>query len=289
MGGIKPVRVGRCFIRALIDSDILIYEAAFAGQDKETGEVHSFDYVREVFDSKVEDILRHTDAGEFTLYLSGPENFRTSIAKTKPYKGTRKQEKPWHYENLRTYIQSLGNSVLTDGIEADDAICIEQTKRLAQADTIICTRDKDLRICPGYHFGWEHGNQPEFFPQWVEKRGVLTLVETTSGKGIISKEIKGTGLLFFYSQLITGDSTDNIPGLPKGGPVLAYELLKNCEEEVDMFNAVRTAYEIWGRKNEIPIAQVREYLIEQAQLLWMIQELDDEGKPVMWRPPIDWA
>ncbi len=275
-------------MKALIDSDLLVYETAWAGEDRETGDVHSFEYVKEIFNNKVEDILRHTDAGEFTLYLSGPNNFRTLIAKTKPYKGTRLQEKPWHYGNLRAYIRSLDH-VYTDGIEADDAICIEQTRRLESADTIICSRDKDLRICPGWHYGWEHGRQPEFFPQWVDKRGSLALVETTSGKGIVTKEIKGTGLLFFYSQLITGDTTDNIPGLPKGGPVLAFELLKNCEDETSMFKAVETAYLIWGHKNEIAIAKVREYLIEQAQLLWMIQELDNEGQPVMWRPPIDWA
>lgn len=373
---------------ALIDADMLLYQSAFAGQDRETGEIHSFDYVAENFESNVDMIKRAVEAEDCILYLTGPNNFRFNIAKTKPYKGTRKEEKPYHYDNLKFYIKALPNTVVTDGYEADDAMCIKQianakefglalnthagkvlvdyedyekyrkttfilnnkgyvindtgkgdtrnvwllhrdimgnpkgyvvdhingdkldnrkynlrictiaenvrnsesrsgtsrykgvhwdssrnkwlaslkyqreNKFLGRFDseeqaaiaydnaaklyfgefarlnfdkpivkpfqeTIICSRDKDLRMCPFWHYGWEHGNQPEFFPTYVERLGEITLSED-------KKKIKGTGLKFFYSQLITGDTVDNIPGLPKGGPVLAALTLADAVSEQEM-------------------------------------------------------
>lgn len=265
---------------ALLDADILTYECAFAGQDKETGEVHSFEYVSQLLEDKIYMIKQGAGADEAKLFLTGSGNFREAIAVTKPYKGTRKEEKPWHYDNLRAYILSLPNSVLTQGIEADDAMCIEQTRRLEAKDTIICSRDKDLRICRGWHYGWEHGAQPEFFPEFVSDIGRIDLeIKGTPEKP--RKEIKGTGLKFFYSQLITGDKTDNIPGLPKGGPVLAYDLLAHLDTEEALYEAVRSVYS--DKLGE----GYATYLLEQARLLWMIQELDENNNPIMWNPPID--
>lgn len=261
-------------MKALIDADILLYQSAFAGQDRDTGEIHSFDYVAENFESNVEMIKRAVEADEAILYLTGPNNFRFNIAKTKPYKGTRQEEKPYHYKNLRFYIEALPNAVVTDGYEADDAMCIEQYKRLESQDTIICSRDKDLRMCPGWHYGWEHGGQPEFFPTYVSPLGEITLSED-------KKKIKGTGLKFFYSQLITGDSVDNIPGLPKGGPVLAALTLADAVNEQEMCERVATLYHAKLGDNWY------EYFLEQAQLLWMVREVDENNIPIMWRPPID--
>jgi len=267
---------------ALVDGDILLYESAFAGQDKETGEIHSFDYVREIFDEKLATICRAVEADSSHIYLTGDNNFRLTIAKTKPYKGTRHEEKPWHYENLRAYLSALPNVTITDGYEADDAMCIEQCKRLEAKDTIICSRDKDLRMCPGFHYGWEHGNQPEFFPEWVDRIGNIELAEKFSEvTQKTTKKIKGTGLKFFYSQLITGDTVDNIPGLPKAGPVVAFDNLNGCNTDGDMYKCVSQLYQ--GKLGD----NWEEYLSEQAQLLWMVQELDENNNPVHWRPPVD--
>lgn len=261
-------------MQALIDGDILVYESAFAGQDRETGEIHSFDYVREIFDEKVLSISATVYGTETPLiYLTGSSNFRNEIAKTKPYKGGRKEEKPFHYHNLRAYASSLPNCIVSEGLEADDLICIEQYSRLKQRDTIICTRDKDLRMCPGYHYGWEHAGQPEFFPQWVDELGEI---EINSKRN----KLKGVGLKFFYSQVITGDSVDNIPGLPRGGPALAFDRISPCTSSLEMWDVVKTLYE-----NKLGEGYM-EYLMEQINLLWMVRELDEEGKPIPFKPPV---
>ncbi len=163
------------------------------------------------------------------------------------------------------------NAIVVDGIEADDAICIKQTEHGAKyPGTVICTRDKDLRQCPGMHYGWELGNQPSFGPKLVDEFGQINLVKE-------GKEIKGYGGIFFYAQLITGDTVDSIPGLPKGGPKKAWDLLGNVKTLDDAEEAVVGAYRASYGDSWY------EELMEQAHLLYMIRELDDEGHPVMFK------
>jgi len=259
-------------MRALIDADILHYEAAFVGSDKETGEIHSFDYVEAIFLNKIQEILTAVGATSYTLFLTGEGNFRYDVATVKPYKGTRLPDKPFHYNNLKAYILSLPETVLCEGYEADDGMAIAQTK-----ETVICTRDKDLRQVPGLHYGWEIGLQPEFPLQYVDKLGKLTLTTTYTEEGKVKgKNLKGTGLKFFYSQLVSGDPVDNIPGIPGLGIIAAYEALTDALSESELYSAVQGMYEKkYGEEWE-------ERMTEQAYLLWMVRELNPDGSPIMW-------
>ena len=277
-------------MQPLIDGDILVYEVAFSGQfkDEETDEVrpHPFEYVAEILDDKIRQICDAVWATEEPIiYLTGKTNFRFDIAKTKPYKGNRYKDKPFHYKNLRAYMKHKYNTVEVEGIEADDAMCIEQTKRIGSLDTIICSRDKDLRICEGMHFGWEIGNSPQFGPKRVSYLGELQFeykeeVDAKTGEPKeVLKKVRGEGLKFFYAQLIMGDPVDNIPGLPRGGPFTVKAALEPCETELEMFEVVLGLYE--KRYGE----EARERLLEQARLLWMVRETDEEGNPVMWEFP----
>lgn len=282
-------------MRALIDADLLVYECAFGAENRETGQIYSFESVRIKLDKKIADILDAVGATEHTLFLTGEGNFREDIADSKPYKGNRKQPRPWHYQNTRVYLESLG-AVVIDGMEADDAMAIEQMKDYSQAEsmsmcnTVICSRDKDLRQVPAYHYGWEVHNQPEYKMTWVDELGEIELVEKEDKHGKIKKSIKGTGLKFFYSQLITGDPTDNIPGLRLGGAILAFNCLNDCTDEQEMFQVCRAAYRRRAAKDHAILddaldAYVDALMLEMGQLLWMIRELDEEGKPVMWKFP----
>jgi len=276
-------------MKPLIDTDILLYECSSVAEHKDEP-IKGFAFVEEVFLNKVEEICRAVGATEEPiLYLTGKGNFREEVAVTKPYKGTRTQEKPFHYKNLKAYIRGLPNCVEVEGMEADDAMAIEQTScnsvgKYCPVDgprnTVICTRDKDLRMVPGWHYGWECGKQPEFKLQWVDEIGEIHLIEKVNAKGKVSSEIKGTGLKFFYSQLITGDKVDDIPGLKGCGSIAAFCALRNCKTEREMYEAVENLYR---EKAEYPLT----LLYEQAYLLWMVRELDEEGEPVMWREPDD--
>lgn len=279
-------------MKALIDADILAYECAWGSQDRESGEIFSFDSVRERVDQKILDICDAVGADSYQLYLTGKGNFRENIAVSKPYKGNRVQEKPFHFKNTRAYLESLG-AIVVQGMEADDAMVIAQMENLPsnlkecreKDTTVICTRDKDLRQAPGWHYGWEMGLQPEYKLRWIDELGDLELIERSK-----KKEVKGHGLKFFYSQLITGDATDNIPGLRLGGAAKAYQALKDAKTEQEMYLAVRKLYKERAIKDYPHLgegidAHVDELILEQGRLLWMVRELDEDGNPVMWNPP----
>lgn len=294
-------------MKALIDADMLLYELAAGGEDKKEGLVFSFETLIPRIEQKIQDICDAVGATSHVLYITGKGNFREKIATVKKYKGNRDgQEKPFHYANVKAYMMSLG-AVLVEGMEADDAMAIEQTLDAPccpvrgehvwhpdLCDTVICTRDKDLRMVPGFHFGWECGLQPEYSLRWVDELGQLELTP--------KRKIKGDGLKFFYSQILTGDRTDNIPGLAGCGDVAAYNTLKECNTEGELLEAVLEAYLkplitknpmgfAVDKETEVesltlkykPIA--REQVLEQGRLLWMVRELDEKGEPVMWEIP----
>lgn len=279
-------------MQPLVDADILLYEIGACGQytDPATEELifREFDFVAHLLDQKIKEICAMVWATEPPiLYLTNNwrihkkenrqrkregkaeqefvPNFREKVAVKKKYKGTRAPEKPFHYDNLIAYMRGNYNVKVAEGLEADDLICIEQYGRLEKLDSIICSRDKDLRICPGMHFGWECGKQRQFGPERVDEIGYVNLV------GAKTKLIKGVGLKFFYAQMITGDSVDNIPGLPRGGPVLAHKILEGKDTREDMERAVAAAYEV--RIGE----GWKDYFLEQANLLWMCREWEDDG------------
>lgn len=269
---------------ALIDADVLRYEVASVGEDKD-GDIKSFDFVKQVFDDRIQTIVEGALAQDYILFLSGDKsstriinrerkrsgldpmafspNFREALATGKVYKGTRKQDKPFHWINLTAYILS-GSYRISSGCEADDEIAI--SCREAPERSIICTRDKDLRMVPGWHYGWECGKQPEFGPVEYDACGEITLVRSKSGN-----KIRGGGFAFFCAQLLTGDVVDNIGGAKGIGPIKAYDILSNCTTERDYFNSVVSVY------RELDDTHWKELLAEQCSLLWIIRERNPDG------------
>ncbi|MGJ8839570.1 hypothetical protein AB9H28_24770, partial [Salmonella enterica subsp. enterica serovar Kentucky] len=156
--------------------------------------MRSWDFVEELLDSKIREIETLTWADESpTLFLTScprthkilhrkgnvefKPNFREAVAVTKPYKGTRKGDKPLHYDNITAYMINCYDCIVAEGCEADDLLAYEQVRALERGEeTIICTRDKDLRIVEGNKFGWSCGKQEAFGPEKVEKFGKLTPV-----------------------------------------------------------------------------------------------------------------
>lgn len=282
-------------MKCLIDGDILVYEIASCGQfvDEESGElvVRNFDYVAELLDQRIKEIEGECWADEPSiLFLTNDTtlqkmlerraktfgstvdtykpNFRINVAVSKVYKGNRKQEKPFHRDNIRLYMLENYECVVANGMEADDLLSIYQTNA-PPLTTVICSRDKDLRMVEGLHYGWPCGKQLQYGPKPSSKLGEL---HYDSAKN----KLTGTGSKFFYSQVLTGDTTDNYSGLAGCGPKRAYNILDGKESESDLFEAVSGAYrdklgDDW-----------RGQMLEQARLAWMCRELNEDGSPVMW-------
>lgn len=277
-------------MKALLDFDVLAYEVGFGSQFKtEDGEVvardledaillleHKINLIEEAVGSTEPSVLYLTGDERIRRHenrtrkrngdplLPYKENFRIGMAKTVPYKD-RPSTKPIHFHNLRSHALNNYQTKVAWGMEADDMLgvdCLKDPDRL-----VVCTRDKDLHMLPCTVYGWEVHNQPEYGPVRHTEPGTL------------DKKGKSTGWFQFYSQLITGDSVDTIPGLPRCGPAKAFSVLEGCETEQEMYDRVKSLYQ------EKVGEGWQEYMQEQANLLYMVRELNEDGSPVLYLPP----
>lgn len=276
-------------LQPLIDGDIIRYEVGFAAETgwktvKEDPEaIPPFDYVAEMLSERLRIIGAECQTDKSPLiFMTEGKTFRYDLAKRKPYKGTRLEKKPWHFDNLTVYLRDVLGAQVVTGIEADDALTIEHLS--SEGRTILCSRDKDLRQVPGWFYSWELGHQPSFGPVEITKTGSLTLTEKekvkADGKKVVDKKLTGTGLAFFYAQVLMGDPTDNIPGLPGCGPVQTYDVVSVQGTDHDpcraMLERVAAAYQDhYGNDWE-------EELLEQGRLCWMTRRLHPDGNPVLW-------
>lgn len=240
----------------LIDGDILLHELGWSGQfinkrneyfdpDVEEGEeiILPFDRVHDLLTQKIKVICEEVEATTPPIIFltddknvaakQGREfvpNFRYDVATTMPYKGTRKNPKPFHYYNLYyTLLCDYDTRIVCEGLEADDMLGIHQD----DTSTIICSRDKDLRMVPGWHYSWECGNQASIGPVHTDNLGWL---EYNGNK------VLGYGKKFLFYQMIVGDSTDNIPGIKGKGEKFAYPLISNCTSIKQMYQTVFNLY-----------------------------------------------
>jgi hypothetical protein len=278
-------------MRTLVDSDILPYEIGAISEG-----FHTLSKVTDKVDQLVEFILERTQATEYELFASAGGNFRLDVATVKQYKGQRASEKPKWFPHIRDYIYEEYDATPVFGCEADDMLSIKQRECNALAiRSCIASRDKDLRITPGWHYSWPCGEyQPEKPLYCVSRIGDLWPKWRAGKRGPTLSDLKGCGLKFFYSQLITGDTTDNYPGLPGKGITFAYQLLKDCVSEGQMYSRVHAAYrekysaslgesglvEYTNWRGEQEYKTVEELLLEQGRLAWM-QEVEGQ----MWLPP----
>ena len=222
---------------ALVDADIVAYTIAAGCEeyDAKTAVSKCSEYLEDL-------VYVHANCDDAKGWLTGYQNFRISIAKTKPYKGNRTTEKPKHLDLLRDYLVAAWDFEVEQYQEADDAIGIAAYS-MEPEDYVICTTDKDLNMIRGWHYNMRKNEK-----FWVDEEDTLYT---------------------FYTQVLTGDRIDNIPGLHGIGPKKAAKILKGCKTEDELYNAVLKAYD-----ND------EEYLCEQATLLWIRRKPNQ-----VWKKP----
>ena len=270
-------------MKALIDGDIVLYGCGFAAQHKvyevntPDGQQHEFQYKKEAIafmekesicdggefsltdridveplanalhniQTKIEAILEGSRANTFVIYLTGGGNFRDSLVSD--YKANRDPaHKPVHYKECKKFMLEKLGAVLIEGEEADDAMAIEQCQ--SHEETVICTKDKDLKMVPGNHY---HLDSKERFT--VDER---------------------EGQLFFYKQIITGDATDNIAGL------FRLTNKKATKKVLDPLDEILDEPSMWEYVKSLFVDIPEQTIVTNARLLWMRREENQ-----MWTPP----
>lgn len=255
---------------ALLDGDMIPYIVGFtikemslvrantrvkSGQFATIEETPECKWACDRVNSVINSWVRQAKCDAARIFMTdSPKNFRINLAFSNQYKGGRNPDKPPFFYEMRAHLLKVHGAIISDGDEADDLMSIEQWKGhhafLAEAgdgaevgslmhrefsNTVIVSADKDLMIVPGWHL--TPGKDQEL--KWVDRMGWLDLRLTSKGA---VKDLKGAGLKFFYAQMIIGDNVDNYKGIPGRGAKYAYDLLDNCKDERELFNAVLSAY-----------------------------------------------
>lgn len=194
-----------------IDGDILLYEVGFASVDDPV------EFACHSLRQRVQGVMDGCECKQAQLFLTGKTNFRNELSDV--YKANRSDSaKPVHLEALREYAINTLDAIVSENEEADDLLGIYAVRD----GWGIATLDKDLDGVPGHHYVWKG-----------KREGLYYVSEVEADR-------------FFYTQMLTGDSTDNIPGLYKMVGVKALAKTKAPIQEMDtpleMYQYVRSVY-----------------------------------------------
>lgn len=129
------------------------------------------------------------------------KGFRFAVARVKPYQGHRdNKSRPRNWDYLRSVLEQgdladwIDVEIVSDA-EADDLFA---RYAAGHPDCVIYTQDKDMRMVAGWHLDWM----------------THILFRLEPGTWRVEHNEKVWGRAWFWSQMLHGDTADNIPGLP---------------------------------------------------------------------------
>ena len=194
----------------------------------------------ESLDGRMHQMFNMTHATQYAGFLTSGRCFRYAAAKTKPYKGNRKHgDKPIIFPAIKEYLKQHWGFTSVPELEADDLVSIYHNE-----NTVICSPDKDvLYQNAGIHYNYGKAE---------------TVVQDTKG-----------ALTFLWKQMLMGDSTYGIQGIPKVGPKTADTWLKDMAIN-EMSSFVLEKYiEKFGISEGISI------FAETFKLIYILKNKDD--------------
>lgn len=221
-----------------VDGDILAYRTAAVCETHFEGACDA------IIDSTLKRIATQSGISLMRIYLSGADNFRYEVGKTKPYKGNRAtMVHPQFLQHCKSYLETKYNAIRVHGYEADDGIATDMTINGA----IHCGIDKDMLQIPGRHFNYVKADEQKLNEAWV------TIDEEDAQ-------------LILYRQILMGDNSDNVPGLPGVGEKKAEGYVTNAVEAKEQ---AEQAYKMVVPA-KLPGTDPLEYFKEQSTLITMV-------------------
>lgn len=218
----------------IVDTDSIVYRCGLADKTQTEPLEHTLYSVKQTLNGILDNFERKDEA---QIYIQGGGNYRNLVATIQQYKGNRDPSKrPVYFDEIRTYLMEYHGAILVNRMETDDAvgICITRDKE----NTVAVHIDKDIDGVSGNHWHFTKEIFYEVSPEDAD--------------------------FFFWTQVMTGDSSDNIRGIPKVGPKTAQKMLQpHYGSWVDLHNRVKQEYENRGIANEFH---------ETATLLWIQRE-----------------
>ena len=203
----------------LVDADSIFFRAAYVVFDrkKEKLKVNWKKDVRKIIDQTMRSIQAEFSSNIFKVGIKGRNNFRKDIYSK--YKTNR----PDLHEDMKTaltygheHMKDKYDAVESEGMEADDLVSIwAHEAREMDLPYVVVGIDKDLLQIPGDHYNF-----------------------VKCERQTISEDVGNYKLMI---QCLTGDNTDNIPGIKGIGPKKAEKILAGVPK-YRRWNRVKAAW-----------------------------------------------
>ena len=208
--GWTPIEIPNERRVALIDIDGMVHAAQYN---------HTVEEAKRILDGMITGALAWIDAEKYHVACKGKGNFRKQLSPEYKYHRNRDSALEGELAQLLTYAEEVWGAVPAHNFEADDLICCwrwyyEHAK--GGWTPIMVSNDKDMLTISGWHFNYR---KTEY--QFVSE---------------------ADSLYNFANQLIQGDSSDNIPGIPGLGPKKAAEILAGVPPE-QLLDVVKQEYQ----------------------------------------------
>lgn len=226
----------------LVDADSLIFASCYSN-DKQAQFYEDIGDAINKFDQQfmkiVNDLEERFEIEKVITFNGSKGNFRKKI--TPIYKANRKkQDLPPLLHDMHNYVKKQYNSVYGYGIETDDLVSaywFSLSKDLGRENVMIVSIDKDYKQFPALIYNY-HYNHRE-------------IIDITPDEAMFN----------FYSQMIEGDTADNVNYFKGKGKKFAENYLKNCKTK---YQYTKKMYELFKDKYK---GKARQKYVECYNLL----------------------
>ena len=213
----------------LIDADSLIFASCYRKRENPDDELYytEIEDSRAKFDEQFMSIVNHLEDKypiDKVLTFSGSKgNFRKLI--TKKYKANRKkQELPPLLDEMHQFVKDHYDSIWGYGVETDDMVARywkQISDDIGRDEVMIVSIDKDYKQfpCLMYNYHYKH-------------KEILDISEEEA-------------MFNFYSQMIEGDTADNVNYFKGKGKKFAEKHFKDCTTK---YQYTRKLYELFKQE-----------------------------------------
>ena len=211
----------------LVDADSLVWSSCY--RQKEHPEDDGWNDIEEA-KGKFDEVLMHIvnkieddyEVDEVIVFNGARGNFRKHI--TKKYKANRiHRELPPVLNELQSYVKEQYNAIVGYGVETDDMVATywkRLTDTFGRNDVIIVSIDKDYKQLPCliYNYHYKH-------------RCYYNINELEATR-------------FFWTQMIAGDSADNVNYCKGYGEAYCKKVFKDC---ISNYSHIRVVYTLFKK------------------------------------------
>lgn len=233
-------------MKIIFDADSLIYASCFKKKEDRANDEDLFETDVNVAFNKFSEgmgkllafLEEQVSVDEVIVCNGSKNNFRKDITPT--YKLNRTQKRPEILTELHELVKLSYNSIWGDGVETDDVVATlwaEEVEKNGVDSVIIMSLDKDYKQFPCWFYDYNY-----------KKRELIKISEEEAYRN-------------FYSQMIVGDSADNIKVCKGYGKVYASKLLREAKTEYSMLNKTYRLYkEVYGEEAKAMFKQTKSLL-----------------------------